>query len=152
MNRRYVVIVVFILAFSISCIAPFEKTVYDGETYHGPNGAGQWDIYFPAYSTGWTVELDITGQDDVFDLVVATGMLDWDDYVIKKDDPAYSIYFESFNKSEVEGLIEMDLPSHHRTVRILYRAYENGVTFNGLIIARCLAFRYLGWGNVYDHM
>lgn len=124
--------------------------MFDGEEYSGPNGSERWDLYFPAYSVGWTIEVNLTGRGGTFDLVIASGMLDWEDYVIKLEDPAYPVFHESFTVSEVSIMVEMNLtPS--RTVRILYRTHENGVTLTGHITGRCLAFRYAGWGMVNEY-
>jgi len=139
------------ILFAVSCVVPFEASVFDGEVYFGPNEAGRWDIYYPAYSSGWNVEVELTGVESTFDLVTAAGILDWEDYLVKVGNPMYLIFYESLNTSEVNVIFEMDLTSS-RTVRILYRTHESGVTFTGFIIGRCLAFRYLGWGNVYDHL
>lgn len=151
MKRRYAIPVILSILFAASCVVPFERSAFDGEVYFGPNVSGRWDIYFPAYSNGWSAEVNLAGQGGTFDFIIAAGMLDWEDYIIKLNDPAHPVFHESFNVSEVNIMIEMNLPSS-RTVRILFRTHENGVTLTGHIIGCCLAFRYAGWGNVYDHL
>ncbi|MHA2355605.1 MAG: hypothetical protein ACXADC_10555 [Candidatus Thorarchaeota archaeon] len=150
MKRRYPSLVILVLLFAVSCVVPFEKSVFEGEFYSAPNGSVRWDIYYPAYSNGWSVDVNLTGQGGTFDLVIASGMLDWEDYVIKLEDPAYPVFHESFNVSEVSTIIEMNL-SPSRTVRILFRTHENGVILTGYITGRCLAFRYAGWGMVNEY-
>jgi hypothetical protein len=83
MKRRYPSLVILVLLFAVSCVVPFEKSVFEGEFYSAPNGSVRWDIYYPAYSNGWSVDVNLTGQGGTFDLVIASGMLDWEDYVIK---------------------------------------------------------------------